>query len=316
MTSEGVMSTTVHSTAASTATTDHRGIIAFVAIAFGLAWLPSVPALFGSDPFGLILMPIAPAIAAVVVRRWVTREGFGDSGLRPNLRRWPLYLLALTWPVATTLLSILLAWVLRLTPGGFGLPWGKEAPELPTLLGWMLLPLVAAPIFFGEELGWRGYLQVRLLANRPVHAAIATGLIWGVWHYPMILTGGQRTESRWLMLALFPLVAVVLSLFFGWLRAVTGDVWAGSVAHAANNGMENDWHRLAFTGRTDGVTSRSADLVLIVTEAVVLVGIVAMHRLRRSHRPLAPGWVPGFQLTPSGRNKRGGDMAEGGTATS
>ncbi len=45
-------------------------------------------------------MPVAPAIACFVVRRWVTREGFGDAGLRPNLRRWPLYLLALAWPFA------------------------------------------------------------------------------------------------------------------------------------------------------------------------------------------------------------------------
>jgi membrane protease YdiL (CAAX protease family) len=282
-------------TITSDATHQRRGILAFVAIAFGLAWLPFAPTLVGSDPIGLILMPFAPAIAAVVVRRWVTREGFGDAGLRPNLGHWPLYALAATWPVATTLLSIGAAWILRLTPGGFDLPWGKTAPELPTLLGWMFLSLVAAPIFLGEELGWRGYLQVRLLADRPVHAAVATGLIWGVWHTPMILTGGQRTENKWLMLALFPFVAVVLSLFFGWLRAVTGDVWAGSVAHASNNGMENSWHRLAFTGRTDGVTARSADLILVVVEAVVLVGIVTAHQIVAGHRASRRHVIPAYE---------------------
>ncbi len=45
-----------------------RGIIAFLALAFGLAWLPflSIPLGFGSAAY--ILMPVAPAIACVVVR--------------------------------------------------------------------------------------------------------------------------------------------------------------------------------------------------------------------------------------------------------
>ena len=44
-----------------------RGIIAFLALAFGLVWLPVLPALVGG-PAILVLMPFAPAIAATLVR--------------------------------------------------------------------------------------------------------------------------------------------------------------------------------------------------------------------------------------------------------
>ena len=111
-----------------------RGIVAFLAIAFGLAWLPFAPALLGLDAPGAILMPFAPAIAAFVVRKWVTREGFADAGLRPNLRRWPFYLLAAAWPFAAAPLGVLLALALRLGPEGLALPWGLTAPAPRDLL--------------------------------------------------------------------------------------------------------------------------------------------------------------------------------------
>src|SRR5437764_14516795 len=55
-----------------------RGIIAFLTIAFGLAWLPFLPVFTGQGALAPILMPFAPAIACFVVRNWITRAGFGD----------------------------------------------------------------------------------------------------------------------------------------------------------------------------------------------------------------------------------------------
>jgi uncharacterized protein len=88
---------------------DRRGVPVFLAISFALAWLPFLPVLFGGAPVGAMLMPFAPAIACVVVRRWVTREGFGDAGLRLSIRgRWPLLVVALFWPLAATMTGVAL----------------------------------------------------------------------------------------------------------------------------------------------------------------------------------------------------------------
>ena len=264
-----------------------RGIVAFLVIAFGLAWLPFLPALFGSSAPGSIFMPFAPAIACFIVRKWVTREGFGDSGLRPGFRYWRLYLLAVAWPFAATLVYVPLALALGVAPDGFAVPWGLGDPSLVALLSWPLIAFALAPIIFGEEFGWRGYLQIRLFADQPLRAALATGVIWGVWHYPMILAGGQNTADRLQTLLIFPVATTTMSVFLGWLRLRTGSVWPGSVAHASNNATENNLSRLTFTGDSSGTLPASATWPILLAEALVLLGIVAVDHLRRQPRRTA-----------------------------
>ena len=263
---------------------DHRrGIAAFLAIAFGLAWLPFLPALAGG-PAIPALMPFAPAIAAFVVRRWVTREGFADAGLRPGLRRWPLYLVAVLWPLAVIPVRALAALALGADPAGFAFPWGVAAPAPLDLLLWSLVSVALVPIFFGEEFGWRGYLQVRLLAGNPLHAAVATGLIWGVWHTPLILAGGEPTADRLQTLLVFPVFGVYFSIFLGWLRRRTDSVWAASAGHAANNVTALALTSIAFTGRQGATLEAAWALPTLVAEAAVLLGIVAADELLRRCR--------------------------------
>ena len=66
-------------------------IVVYLVIAFGMAWaFWCIPLAFGlrlGSPFYmLVLLPgaFAPAVAAIVVRKWVTHEGFTDAGLRPR----------------------------------------------------------------------------------------------------------------------------------------------------------------------------------------------------------------------------------------
>ena len=62
---------------------------------------------------------------------------------------------------------------------------GKPLPAwtphslLPLLCLLLVQAVFAAPISFGEEFGWRGYLQLRLFPNNPVLSAVGTGVIWG-----------------------------------------------------------------------------------------------------------------------------------------
>jgi membrane protease YdiL (CAAX protease family) len=66
-----------------------------------------------------------------------------------------------------------------------------SAVVLPALFA---ATLVAAPVMngvlgFGEELGWRGYLLPKLMPlGKPV-AYLVLGVVWGLWHLPLILVG-------------------------------------------------------------------------------------------------------------------------------
>lgn len=251
-----------HIDATETRSTSTRGVVAYLAVAFGLAWSVWAGGLVASGLRGPALLEargqavilagsFAPAVAAVVVRRWVTREGFADAGLRPNLRRaWRGYLLAVLGPTAVGAAAVGSAVVLRVSQPDFSLARAQQVLPLRNgiggpggfvaLAGWSLAQSVlSVPLLWGEEFGWRGYLQTRLSANRPLAAAVATGLIWGVWHYPLILAGyGLFGEERIVSgLVLYPLVCVPLSALLGWLCLNTGSVWAPCLAHAVHNNV-------------------------------------------------------------------------------
>src|SRR5205085_48045 len=81
--------------------------------------------------------------------------------------------------------------------------------------GWWLYPLlliVAAiyvPFTLGEEYGWRGYLLPRLLPLGEVRASALVGLLWAVWHLPLLLAGlNYPGRNPWLAL-LVEIVATI-----------------------------------------------------------------------------------------------------------
>lgn len=231
-----------------------KGIVAYLLIAFGVAWIlwgvlfslgitPRDPRfqLWGTFP------GFAPALAAFIVRKWVTREGFADAGLRPNLRMWRYYLLAWLFPLGIGAIIIGLAVIFRVSmpdptlqrayqivspdSGPPALLLSLPLPVLP-----MLITLITTFLIWGEEFGWRGYLQIRLFAHQPALAGLATGLIWGVWHLPMILTSGDQYAATPLLgVFVFPITAALFSIIWGWLRLKTGSVWISCVAHGATN---------------------------------------------------------------------------------
>ncbi len=249
-----------------------KGILFFILIAFGLAWLLwEIPLRSGvpvSSPlFQFFLLPgaFAPALATIIVRKWVTHEGFADAGLRPHFREsWRYYVIALLLPLAVTAVITLLAMATGLGEPDFTfrravaqLAPGQEIPPVPpaTLL---LVPLqllvtsiFAAPVLWGEEFGWRGYLQIRLLAERPLLAAIATGVIWGVWHYPINLRGYNFPDHPILGLIVFPVSTTLVSVIFGWLMLKSKSVWVASLAHAATNSVGGSLLFLLFAGGAD-----------------------------------------------------------------
>lgn len=219
-----------------------KGIAVYLLLAFAISWSSLAAASWlglsvGTRLFQLATLPalFAPAVAAVVVRRSVTREGFSDAGLALNLRKkWPYYLCAWFFPSVAVLMVIVLAAALgaRLpSPVPPGVLLGLPGLPIQFIIG----SLIRAPLAWGEEFGWRGYLQVRLLAHRPVLAAVTTGLFWSLWHSPAYLRGFELRGEFVLALLMLPVTTVLGSIVLGWLRLRTGSVWAAALYHSANN---------------------------------------------------------------------------------
>ncbi|MFD6141469.1 CPBP family intramembrane glutamic endopeptidase [Promicromonospora sp. NPDC060271] len=221
--------------------TRSSGLVAFLVISFGVAWLGMIGAwaLGYSLVNPLVQLPFAfaPALAAFVVRRWVTGEGFADAGLRLRLREaWPQYLMAWLGPAALVAATAAVAAL-------FGVRLASLDGQIGGLPGWALVAVLLVvvplltPIYWGEEFGWTGYLRQRVFVGRPVAATLATGLIWAVWHYPLAFVGYIEFDDVVVGLAVWTASFVVQEIVLSWLRVRSGSVWTASLAHAGNNMM-------------------------------------------------------------------------------
>lgn len=285
----------------------NKGIAIYLLIAFGMAWaFWCVPMSLGmtlrSSLYPLILLPgaFAPAIAAIIVRKWVTREGFADAGLRLHFQRnWRYYLIAWLSPLAVVAVIVIIAVVLGLSQPDFSLerfinsiapgrenllssiPLSLRFPLVGIVQG-LILAIIATPILWGEEFGWRSYLQIRLLSHRPILAAAATGLIWGVWHYPINLQGYNYPNHRILGLFIFPIWTVLLSVIFGWLRLRTNSIWTASLAHSATNAIGGSLTLLLFMGGQNWIMVGYPGLLSWIPLGVFCIWIIFSGQLKPS----------------------------------
>lgn len=197
----------------------------------------------------ILLLMWSPA-AASLVARLALREGFNDISVRLGERRvWRAVLLAAAYPLAVGFLAYGAAWGLGLAD--FAPPnrdmvltipiWtfpvtGTAAVRFAKLLATHLTlgSLIGAVWATGEELGWRGYLAPRLLDARVPLALPVSGLIWAVWHWPLVFAysdPGRGVPS----VLLFAAVFVPMGCAMARQRLESGSLWPAIVLHAVWN---------------------------------------------------------------------------------
>ena len=81
----------------------------------------------------------------------------------------------------------------------------------------LLAPLLNIFIFLGEEVGWRGFLYPSLISVFGRKGLIFGGLIWGVWHTPMIyfydLNFGDNHHPGLIFMIFFSILAGIILQF-------------------------------------------------------------------------------------------------------
>jgi membrane protease YdiL (CAAX protease family) len=90
----------------------------------------------------------------------------------------------------------------------------------------------------GEEIGWRGLLVPELAQRLPFAAtALVSGLVWSIWHWPLILFADYRNPGApvWFSLVCFTVLVVGISFPFAWLRLKSGSLWTATLLHASHN---------------------------------------------------------------------------------
>ena len=87
----------------------------------------------------------------------------------------------------------------------------------------------------GEELGWRGLLFHSTQRYGLVAQVLFTGVVWGLWHAPLIHHGLNYPDHPWLGIAFMCVLTTALALPMAWVRYRSGCVWSAGLLHGTVN---------------------------------------------------------------------------------
>lgn len=109
---------------------------------------------------------------------------------------------------------------------------------LLALVGGLVAGFTVNGLFaFGEEFGWRGWLADELRPIGAFWANVLTGVLWGLWHAPLILLGFNYGSYAKIGTAFMIAWCIPLSFLLWRVRQVSGSVLGPAVAHGAINGF-------------------------------------------------------------------------------
>ena len=126
---------------------------------------------------------------------------------------------------------------------------------------------------FGEEYGWRNYLVDALREKKFVFASIFIGIVWGLWHFPLILLGHnypQHSVAGVFMMVIFCVLASFVELYFV-LKAKS--VYPAAIFHGTINAVAG-LNVLLIKGGNDllnGVCGLSGFIVITIVIAIIYV---------------------------------------------
>jgi membrane protease YdiL (CAAX protease family) len=235
----------------------------------------------GNGAYELGLM-WSPAVAALLACR-VSGISVQSLGWQWGAARWQM--LAFAIPLAYTAIAYAGVWL-----AGFGgFPDPKFIDSTRSSLGWSAAPdwLVISGYFLligsagmvmsmafalGEEIGWRGFLAPRMTeAFGFKRGALLTGVIWTLWHLPLVFFADYSNSTPWwFAMSCFAVLMLGMSVIMAWLRLTSGTLWTAALFHASHN----QFVQVFFTPLTSSrgaITSYAIDEFGFALPATVLI---------------------------------------------
>lgn len=228
-----------------------KKLVIFLLLAFGISWIPAfifnkafgyhewfetnkMPVLFWIVGFG-------PALANIITRK-LTHEGWHNSMLHLNIKgNIKYYIIAI---IAVSVIAVPQGILATLTIGGGD--WsvlGKGFSFTEASAG-ILTILATAPLMafntFGEEFGWRGYMNQKM---EPLLGTAGTvivgGILWGLWHLPLTVEGHNFGTDYpgypYLGIICMCIFCMFTGIFLMWLTKKTNSIYPAAIFHAMNN---------------------------------------------------------------------------------
>lgn len=124
--------------------------------------------------------------------------------------------------------------VLQAMPEGFGV-WGFIGV---TMLSGLLSGVTINAVFaLGEEIAWRGFLLNMFTGKKFWKVALWTGIIWGLWHAPIILNGHNYPQHPVVGVFLMVVFCVLMTPILMYFRQKSGSVIVPAIMHGTFNAV-------------------------------------------------------------------------------
>ena len=193
---------------------------------------------------GALMM--SPALSAFItlklMKRPISSLSWGLKSLK-NLR------LSYLIPVAYIMIAYVLIWVF-----GFGnvlnqetiTEWsqelGMEGFNSTIILLTMIVLLSIVGVVknigstLGEEIGWRGFFiyELRKLFSFGT-VSIISGLIWAIWHWPIIFLIYKGSGNMLLHITAFTVMIVAISVILAYYTFKSNSLWPAALFHSVHN---------------------------------------------------------------------------------
>lgn len=231
----------------------------------------------GQDAGGLLFI-LSPLLMVFVVR-FLLGDGWKDAGLELNIKKsWGWYLFALLmYPIFFAVIitvNVLL---------GFTTLTMSISEMLPVVLTGFGMQFIARMLFsLSEEWAWRGYLEPRFtsLGLPDLRRHLIVGVLWAVWHFPLILSTDYTSVSLGIFLPLFVIDVILMAIVFGQIRKASGSVWTLVLLHGMGNAVGYailEGKLMAFNNELFG------NIVPGSITVTLLLGLITLFIWQRSH---------------------------------
>jgi membrane protease YdiL (CAAX protease family) len=214
-------------------------VAAYFALTFTISWIAALavaaPHLIRRQPLpqmtGILMFPtmlLGPSISGLALTRVVDgRSGLRNLFSRMLLARLPARWYAMLLVPPILVLSVLLSLQTFLSP--------VYAPNR-----FLIGILFGLPAGFLEEIGWMGYAFPKMrLPHNALAPAIVLGLLWALWHLPVINFLGTATPhgTYWFHFFLaFAVAMTAMRVLIAWIYIHTNSVLLTQLMHVSSTG--------------------------------------------------------------------------------
>jgi membrane protease YdiL (CAAX protease family) len=283
-----------------------KNVKLYIAIAYGLIWGAglvfylsgtNVASFAGATQLLASFCMFIPLVATLICQKSSKEPLLRNVGISWKVNRWWFFgwLIVPLIPLLTILFT---HWTIGLSFNVPGVPLGFMNKPVGmvgiTLLSGMVAGVTINALFaFGEEIGWRGYLLKQFEGKNFLTTSIIIGIIWGLWHAPLILLGHNYPQHPQWGVLMMVVMSIPLSFIIQYFRVKSGSVIVAAVMHGTFNALAGMAYLSIDMNNWNDLIDASCGLTGICSLLVVAIAIFLFDRyITREHLITRPISIP------------------------